>query len=126
MELHCGEGAGQGRIGVAVNQDGCRLLFEQDCFQSLQHARSHGAVCSARYTEVERRRGNAEFGKENVRHVVVKVLPGMDEHFFKDTRCRQDATNGGGLDELRPSPHDGQDAVNQVCVASFGVGVCWV
>lgn len=54
-------------------------------------------------------RGDVELIEEDIRHVGVKMLAGVDDD-FPETLVSSDGTaDGGGLDELRPGAEDGED-----------------
>ena len=113
-QLHCRQGAGQGRIGVAIDDDHIGLHRNHDRLERRQHPPRHLAVAAAMNAEMARRRGDGELAEENIGHVVIEVLAGMD-HDFSGARFSGDgAAQHRRLDELRPRTDDRQDAQRHV------------
>jgi hypothetical protein len=74
-----------------------------ECLLFFDHSPRVLAMATAADTQMMGRLGNAEFSEENVTHVPVKVLAGMNQIFF-DAMIRQGAGNWSGFDELWSSP----------------------
>ncbi|KAG1165114.1 hypothetical protein G6F35_018963 [Rhizopus arrhizus] len=81
MQLGGHQGAGQRRVGVAVDQDRVRTFVLHDAFQFDQHAAGHLAVAASVYVQLMLGLLHAEFVEEHIRHVGVEVLARMDQHF---------------------------------------------
>ena len=56
-------------------------------------------------TQVIIRPGNIQLLKENIGHVVVIMLPGMNQNLMR--LAAQQPGNNGGLNELGARPYDG-------------------
>ena len=52
--------------------------------------------------------GDFQLVEKNVRHDRIKMLPSVEEDFFKSS-LRQRTADWRGLDELRPRADDGKD-----------------
>lgn len=109
VQLGGGQRAGQGGIGVAIDQHGIGALVLQHFFDLDQHAPGHGAVAAA--VNVQKVVGlfHAQLGKEDVGHVGVKVLAGVHQHFLQASGLRHSERNHAGLDELWARAQDGDD-----------------
>ena len=70
-------------IGIPENKQQIRLLLLQDLFQSNQHSPSHLPVTSAGDPQVVVRLWNIHFLKKNIRHIVVVMLPRVNQNFLK-------------------------------------------
>ena len=103
--------AGQSRVGVTVDQHPVRLFFEENLLHRLQHAPGHGAVLSAGYLQVVFRVGNVQLFEEDLGHVFIVMLAGMNQNFSNPVGklVANDTGNGRSLDELGPRADDGDD-----------------
>ena len=116
VQLGGGDRAGQRRVGVAVEQDDVRLLFEQDRFEPGDHDAGLFAMPAAADPQVVRRRRDAQLVEEHLRHVGVIMLAGVHDaldqpHGRLGGIVRGDgAADGGGLHELRSRTDHGDDA----------------
>ena len=90
VQLAGGQGAGEGGIGVAVNHQPVRLGFEEDFFDRFQHASGLGAMAAGADAEVVGGLG-IQFLEENVGHVLVVMLAGVDEDFLTAGRLPKPA-----------------------------------
>ena len=93
---------GQGRVGVPEDEHQLRSDLEQGGLEGLDHPARHPAVRARSDAEVPVGRGDAQLVEEGLRHLVVVVLAGVDEHFAHPPA--QGAREGGRLDELRAGP----------------------
>ena len=109
MHLHRREGAGDGRVGVAVDEHpvGGHLLKHR--IELFKHATGHEAVGAATDTQVQIRIRDAELDEEGVGHVDVVVLAGVDDLVI-DSLGREGLGHRGQLHELGTSPDDAHDA----------------
>src|SRR5262245_28178789 len=101
VQLHCRQRTGKGRIGIAVDKDAVRLVFEQYFFERLEHPRGLLAVAGGADAEVDVGIRNVQLFEEHVGHVLVVVLPGVNQELFDALLRAQDTGYGGCLDELR-------------------------
>lgn len=101
--------AGQGGIGIAIDQHGIGVLVLQHLFNLDQHAPGHSAVAAA--VDVQKVVGlfHAQLGKKHIGHVGIKVLAGVHQHFLQARGLRNSERNHAGLDELRAGTQDGYD-----------------
>ena len=109
VHLDGGESAGNGRIGVAVDEHPIRVHLLQHRVELLEHATGHEAVGAATDTQVQIRIRDAELDEEGVGHVDVVVLAGVDDLVI-DSLGREGLGHRGQLHELGTSPDDAHDA----------------
>ena len=83
MEFYRGQSAGEGGIGVTIYENPVRFFFDQDFFDLFQHPAGHSSVGCAVDADVVVRFGNIRFLEENIRHIGVKMLSGVDDYFSK-------------------------------------------
>ena len=99
VQLRRHERAGQRRVGVAVDQHPVGLGVHRGLLETGEHGAGLSAVRPRPDAQVQVWLGDLELTEENLGHVVVVVLAGVDEHLF--VVLAQDATDRGSLDELR-------------------------
>ena len=104
-ELHGGERAGERRVHVAGDDDEVGRCSTSTCSIPT----SARAVCSACVPEPTPRKtsgcGQAELAEEDVRHLRVVVLAGVDERDL-GLRLQERAMDGRRLHEVRPRADD--------------------
>ena len=64
-------------------------------------------MCAAGDAEVIVRRGDAHFPEENIGHIGIVMLPGVDKDL--PMLAAQSAGTGRSFDKLRPGPDNGYD-----------------
>ena len=109
VHLHRREGAGNGRIGVAVNEHPVWVHVLKHRIKLLEHPAGHDAVGAASYTKMQVRVRDPELDEEGIRHVDVVMLPGMDD-LVVDPLGRESLSHRGQFHELGTSPDDTHDA----------------
>jgi hypothetical protein len=73
---HC---AGQGGVGVAVNQEPVRTFFEQQVLDALEHRAGLIGMRTRTHSQAHVGRGHLESLEKGTGHFVVVVLPGVHE-----------------------------------------------
>src|SRR5687768_18595736 len=107
MELRRGKRAGQCGIGIAVDQHPVRPLLDQDVLDPLELPPGHRAMAPASDSEMVLRPRYLEFVEEDIGHVRVKMLPGVNDDFLERLRGGDYTRDGRRFDELRPRSNDG-------------------
>ena len=72
----------QCRIHIAVNENPIRLLLDKHVFHCHHHTRRHFCMTAAGNAEIYVRLRQLQFVEKLLRHVVIEMLPGMDEKLF--------------------------------------------
>ena len=108
MELGGGQRAGNCGVGVTVDEYPVGLFLLNERFDAFEHAAGHGAMAETGDAELMIRAGDVELAEEDVRHVGVEVLAGVDDDFLDAALPANGAADSGGLDELRPGAKDGE------------------
>ena len=109
VQLGGRECAGEGGVGVAVDEDAIGLLVEDDPFDRLEHPSGLGTVRARTDLEVMPGSRHPEFLEEHVRHPGVVVLAGVDEA-LGDPLGRQCLRHDRRLHELGAGADDGENA----------------
>lgn len=122
VELGGGERPGEGRVGVAVDEYPVGLFLLDERFDAFEHAAGHGAMSEAGDAEVMIRAGDIELVEEDIRHVGIEMLAGVDDDLPDVVVGTNGPTDRGGFDELRPGAKDGEDFHAQMAVM---MRVCW-
>ncbi len=106
------QGGGQGGVGVPEDHDQVGGLGHQDLFDLLQHPAGHGPVAGAAHAQVVVRGRQLQLLEEDLRHVLVVVLAGVDH--AGPAEARQEAGQrgqlyelGSGSDHQRQASHSG-------------------
>ena len=107
IELDRGQSGGERGIRIAVDEERVGLFSEQHLLESDEHASGHLRVGAAGDPQIIIRRGDPHLAEEDLRHVFVVVLAGVDKDLGMLTAQRAGA--GRSLDELRPGSHDCDD-----------------
>jgi hypothetical protein len=113
LDVHHGNGQlrgrerRQGRVGVAVDDGGGRLLGLEDRLDPLQDPCRHGRVRPGAHAEAMAGGGDPELLVEEGVELVVVVLVGVDGDEVE--RPAQGGVQRGGLDQLWPVAHHGDD-----------------
>ena len=107
VQLGGREGAGERRVGVAVDEQPVRLPGDELALDPGQHLAGLGAVGPGADLEVDVRIGDAELVEEDARHLVVVVLAGVKKRLA--VAPPKDAGDRPGFDELGACADDGQD-----------------
>ncbi len=81
MEFHRCQSAGECRIGIAIHENTVWFFPDQNFFDLFQHPTGHSPVGCAVDAEVVVRFGDIQLLEEDIRHIGVKVLAGMDDYF---------------------------------------------
>src|SRR6185436_18659127 len=87
-------------------QDAIRTMFEDHRLQPFEHLSRHRAVWATADLEIDARLRDLEIAEERSAHPGVVVLAGVHQDLGMSRT--EGATDGRGLDELRPRPDDGQ------------------
>jgi hypothetical protein len=103
-ELGRGEGSGQGRVGVAKDDDSIRPGSLEQGLKRDEHPAGLVAVAAATDSEGVVRPRQAKLTEEVARHCVVVVLARVHKDLLVDTAERW--LERGGLDELWPRTDD--------------------
>ena len=77
--------SGKRRVRVAVDHQDIRLFLPDDFLNAHQHLARLLSVRAGANAEIVGRFRNAELLKENVRHVLVVVLTGVNNHLVAQT-----------------------------------------
>ena len=109
VHLHCGEGAGEGGVGVAVDEGPVRLVLLEDLVHPGEHRAGLAAVGAGTDGEVHVRCRDPQVREEDVAHRGVVVLSGVDDDVLDVVPLRGGIRDRGELDELWARTHDGQD-----------------
>ena len=109
MQLGCSQRAGQCGIGIAVDHQGIRYFPEQDVFHAGQCGCGHLRMAATTNTEIVVRPRDVQFLKENVGHVGIVVLAGVDEHMLPGLRLPNSRAHEGFLDDLGAGTHERDD-----------------
>jgi len=99
-----GKSGRQRRVGVAVDEHHVGTLFGEELFEKPEHLARHLPVRPAADREVEVRLRDTELFEEHIRHLVVVVLPGVNEDLL--VALAERPAHGSGLDELGTRPDD--------------------
>ena len=81
--------------------------MQHDGFELFQHSAGHRAMPDAIDVEIVRRRGNIQLVEENIRHIRIEMLPGVNQDLADMLRC-ESVADRCGLDELWPRADDSQ------------------
>ena len=93
---------GERRVGVAVDQHDVGLRRHDRFFERYDHPASHRTMTATVDAEMLVGLRDIQLLEEDVGHVAVEMLTGVNEH-LADVRARaQGARHWRGLDELRP------------------------
>ncbi len=108
-ELRSGEGAGEGAVGIAEDDDGAGGVREQVGLDAFEGTGGHCRVGTGADAEVAMGLGDAEFAEEPFRHAFVVVLAGVQDALVMS------AGAGFGrerrqFDELGPGADDGGES----------------
>ncbi len=103
------QGAGQRRIGIAIDQDGIGLFGHQHGFDAFGHTARHRAMAQTMDIQMISRPGNRHLLEKNVRHAGIEMLTRMEDFLLYPRMGRDGAADHGGLDELRPRADDSDD-----------------
>ena len=108
LELGRRQRGGDGGIGIAENDHPRRALGHQDLLNLVQHGTRLAPMGSGADLEIAIRPGDIEFTKEDLGHLVIIMLTGMNDVFLNAGRP-QGATHRPRLDELRACTDDSED-----------------
>ena len=108
VQLHRGQGAGQGGVGVAVDQHPVGSVLEQDLVHPGQDRARLCAVAGRADLEVHVRVRDPEVGEEDVGEHRVVVLSGVHDDVLHPT-LTTGVGHRGQLDELRTGTDHAQD-----------------
>ena len=106
-QLHRRERRGQRGVRVAVHEKRVRRFGKENLFDLDEHASGHFAMRSAGDAEVIVRPGDSHLLKEDVRHIGVIVLTGVDKNL--SVFAPESTRTGRSFDKLRPGSDDGND-----------------
>src|SRR5438445_596657 len=101
------ERAREGRVRVSVHEDQVGLLALEDVFKPAHHLGGLAGVTRAADAQVVIRPRHVEDLEEHIGHVLVVVLPGVDEDLL--VVLADLAADRGRFDELRAGPDDARD-----------------
>ena len=127
--LRRGQCARERRVDVPGDDDEIDLALAEDALDADERLCGLLGVGSRADAEELVRLREAELGEEDVRHHVVVVLAGVDEHELeRGVQARQRAVHGRRLHEVRPGADDEADAGGHAGEPIGGVttlGSCW-
>ena len=103
MELCCRQCTCKCRVGITVDHNPVWTLFQEHSLDRLEHTSCLSSMRPRAYPQVVVRRWNSKFIEELGRHVIIVVLPCMNNEFFVSLPYR--ATYWRKLHELRSCPH---------------------
>ena len=109
VQLGGGQRPGKGRIGVAVDQKDIRLFGNQRVLNGGELLTGHVSMRTAAEVKPVFRRGKTQLAEEYIRHVVVVVLAGVQQHLFNSIAVGDGMRQSDRLDELRPRADNGED-----------------
>jgi len=101
------EGPRERRVRVAVHEDEVRPLLLEDVLEASHHVGGLPAVAPAPDSEVVVRPGDVQDFEEHIRHVLVVMLPRVDQDLF--VVLPNLAAHRRGLDELRSCADDARN-----------------
>src|SRR2546425_1161357 len=105
--LRCDESTCERRVRVSVHQDEIGLFALEDVLESVHHLRRLAGVTGASDSEVVIWLRHVENLEEHVGHVLVVMLPGVDQDLLVVLADRP--AHWRGLDELRACADDARD-----------------
>jgi len=120
LELHGGEGAGDGAVDVAEDDGGGGARVEQVCLVAFEDAPGLCAVWSGADVEVDVGGRDAELVEEDVAEGGVVVLAGVDDAESEAAVLFDGPGDGSKLDEVRPRAGDAVDEWFHLAKASQG------
>ena len=109
VHLHRGEGAGEGGVGIAVDEGPVGLVLLEDLIHPGEHRAGLAAVGAGADGEVHVRCRDPQVREEDVAHRGVVVLSGVDDDVFDIVPLCGGIRDRGELDELWACAHDRQD-----------------
>ena len=114
MDLGSGHRAGQGGIGVAVQEDTVEAVRLQHLFDALDHAGRLDPMAPGADAQVVIRLRNAQFVEEDLGHVRIVMLSRMEDPLLDlmGELIPHGAGDRGRLDDLRPRPDDGEQSLH--------------
>ena len=101
------ERAGERRVRVSIHQDEVRLLPLEDVFETAHHLRGLPGMTAGSDSEVVVRPRHVQDVEEHVGHVLVVMLPGVDQNFLM--MLSDLPAHRRGFDELRACADDARD-----------------
>ena len=107
VHLRGDQRTGEGRVGVSVDEHPRRADLARNSLEAGHHGAGLRAMRARTDSQVDVRLGYAELTEEDLRHVVVVVLAGVDEHLL--VAPPDGAADRSRLDELRTCADDGYD-----------------
>ena len=114
MDLGSSHRTGQGGIGIPVQENTVKPFRQQHLFDSLDHAGRLDPMAPGADAQVVIRLRNAQFVEEDLGHVRIVMLPGMEDPFLDlvGKLFPHGAGDRGRLDDLRPRPDDGEQSLH--------------
>ncbi len=106
VEFDRRERPGDGRVRITKDQQAIGPFVNNHLFYAGEHLRRLHAVRPRSDAKVDIRLGDAHLAKEDRRHSVVIVLPGMNED-FPVARATNRPAHGRRFNELGPGSNDG-------------------
>ena len=82
VQFGCSDGTRKSGIGVAVEYDAVERIGEKDLFDTRNHLGRLNAMGTRTYAEIVVGLGDAEFVEEDLRHVGIVVLTGVEYFLF--------------------------------------------
>ena len=119
VQFHRGERAGEGRVGVAVDEGPVRPVGVEDALQRGEHAAGLDSVRPAAHSEVDIRVGDPQIGEEGLRHQRVVVLARVGDDMLHAGRGERGGDRGE-LDELGAGADDAEH-LHPASLESHGV-----
>lgn len=106
VQLGGHEGAGQRRVGIAVDQNAVGAQGFQHRFELLKHGACHRPMPTAMDLQIVVGLLDAQLGKEDVGHLGIEMLAGMDQYFSDRAGLGERLADRSYLDELRSGADD--------------------
>ena len=104
VQLHRGEGAGQRRVGVAVDQHPVGALLVEHGVERGEHGAGLHAVAARADAEVDVRVRDAQVGEEDVGHARVVVLAGVHDDVLDVAAPAKAAATGASFTNCGRAP----------------------
>ncbi len=118
MQLDGCQGSRQRGIGIAVDHHGRRLPGQKHLFDLLGHTARHGPMAERVDTQMVGGFRNSHLPEEDIGHIVIEMLPGMNQHFGDSSRAEGTAQRRR-LDKLGSRPDYGHYFLHQMILPPF-------
>ncbi len=112
VQLHRRQGSRQRGIGIAIDHQQRRLFRQQHLFDLFGHPAGHGPMRKGVDAQVIGRFRDFHLPEEDFGHVVVEMLPGVDQ-YLPDAGLLKRPAQRRRLDKLGSRPYDGDNFLHQ-------------